>query len=82
MEEVRMPVIGEKFPSLQVKTTHEVKKLPDDYTGKWFVLFSHPADFTPVCLTYSFRLVMQACFICSLIWGYFPSGKLHILEHC
>ncbi len=51
MEEIRMPVIGEKFPSLQVKTTHGVKKLPDDYAGKWFVLFSHPADFTPVCTT-------------------------------
>ncbi|WP_456384725.1 peroxiredoxin [Persephonella sp.] len=51
MEEIRMPVIGEKFPEIQVKTTHGVKKLPDDYAGKWFVLFSHPADFTPVCTT-------------------------------
>ncbi|WP_457639386.1 peroxiredoxin [Persephonella sp.] len=51
MEEVRMPVIGERFPEITVKTTHGQKKLPDDYTGKWFVLFSHPADFTPVCTT-------------------------------
>ncbi|NPA16526.1 MAG: peroxiredoxin [Aquificae bacterium] len=51
MEEIRMPVIGEKFPEIQVKTTHGIKKLPDDYAGKWFVLFSHPADFTPVCTT-------------------------------
>ncbi|WP_029520113.1 peroxiredoxin [Persephonella sp. IF05-L8] len=51
MEEVRIPVIGEKFPEMEVKTTHGVKKLPDDYKGKWFVLFSHPADFTPVCTT-------------------------------
>jgi len=51
MEEIRMPVIGEKFPEMQVKTTHGVKKLPADYEGKWFVLFSHPADFTPVCTT-------------------------------
>jgi len=51
MEEARMPVIGEKFPEMQVKTTHGEKKLPDEYAGKWFVLFSHPADFTPVCTT-------------------------------
>lgn len=47
----RFPLIGEKFPELEVKTTHGMKKLPDDYAGKWFVLFSHPADFTPVCTT-------------------------------
>ncbi|BAT71146.1 peroxiredoxin [Thermosulfidibacter takaii ABI70S6] len=49
--EGRIPLIGERFPELEVKTTHGVKKLPDDYKGKWFVLFSHPADFTPVCTT-------------------------------
>ena len=32
-------------------TDHGKIKLPDDYKGKWFVLFSHPADFTPVCTT-------------------------------
>ncbi|XRO76961.1 peroxiredoxin [Methanocaldococcus sp. 10A] len=49
----RMPVIGEKFPEVEVKTTHGTIKLPDYYVekGKWFVLFSHPADFTPVCTT-------------------------------
>lgn len=46
-----IPLIGEKFPQMEVLTTHGVKKLPDDYRGKWFVLFSHPADFTPVCTT-------------------------------
>ena len=51
MEEIRIPVIGEQFPEIEVKTTHGVKKLPNDYKGKWFVLFSHPADFTPVCTT-------------------------------
>ena len=49
--EGRIPLIGENFPEIEVKTTHGVKKLPDDYKGKWFVLFSHPADFTPVCTT-------------------------------
>lgn len=43
--------IRSKFPEMTVATTHGVKKLPDDYKGKWFVLFSHPADFTPVCTT-------------------------------
>lgn len=49
--EGRIPLIGEKFPQVEVRTTHGKKTLPDDYAGKWFVLFSHPADFTPVCTT-------------------------------
>ena len=49
--EGRFPLIGEEFPKLTVKTTQGIKNLPDDYRGKWFVLFSHPADFTPVCTT-------------------------------
>ncbi len=52
MDEVtRMPLLGDKFPEMEVKTTHGVIKLPDHYKGKWFILFSHPADFTPVCTT-------------------------------
>ena len=47
----RIPLIGERFPEMQVVTDHGVIKLPDYYKGKWFVLFSHPADFTPVCTT-------------------------------
>ena len=50
MEE-KMPLLGDKFPKMEAKTTHGTVKLPDDYSGKWFVLFSHPADFTPVCTT-------------------------------
>ncbi len=46
-----MVVIGEKFPEVKVKTTHGMLDLPKAYEGKWFVLFSHPADFTPVCTT-------------------------------
>ncbi|MFW6132091.1 MAG: peroxiredoxin [Candidatus Aminicenantaceae bacterium] len=44
-----IPLIGEKFPEMKVPTTHGVKNLPADYAGKWLLLFSHPADFTPVC---------------------------------
>ncbi len=47
----KLPLLGDAFPSMVVKTTHGVKRLPDDYSGKWFVLFSHPGDFTPVCTT-------------------------------
>ena len=51
MEEKGMPLIGDKFPEMQVQTTQGKKKLPDEFKGKWFILFSHPADFTPVCTT-------------------------------
>ncbi len=50
-EKNSFPLIGEKFPELKVQTTHGKKNIPQDYAGKWFVLFSHPADFTPVCTT-------------------------------
>ncbi|MDI6845430.1 MAG: peroxiredoxin [Candidatus Saccharicenans sp.] len=46
-----MLLIGEKLPEMEVQTTHGKKVLPKDYAGKWLVLFSHPADFTPVCTT-------------------------------
>ncbi len=45
-----MPRLNEPAPAFEAKTTHGVKKL-SDYKGKWLVLFSHPADFTPVCTT-------------------------------
>jgi len=52
MEETRsLILIGEKLPEMEVQTTHGKKVLPNDYLGKWLVLFSHPADFTPVCTT-------------------------------
>jgi len=46
-----MVVIGEKFPEVEVVTTHGKIKLPEHFKGKWWILFSHPADFTPVCTT-------------------------------
>lgn len=45
-----LPQINAPAPDFEAKTTHGVKKLAD-YKGKWLVLFSHPADFTPVCTT-------------------------------
>lgn len=50
-ENTRMPLLGDDFPEMEVQTTHGKLKLPEHFKGKWFVLFSHPADFTPVCTT-------------------------------
>ncbi|OQY06670.1 MAG: peroxiredoxin [Planctomycetales bacterium 4572_13] len=53
MEEskMNMPLLGDNFPDLKVQTTHGPMDIPGDLKGQWFVLFSHPADFTPVCTT-------------------------------
>src|SRR5699024_1972375 len=45
-----LPLIGDKAPSFEVTTTHGTIRL-EDYKGSWLILFSHPADFTPVCTT-------------------------------
>ena len=45
-----MPRLNEPAPAFDAPTTHGRKTL-EDYRGKWLVLFSHPADFTPVCTT-------------------------------
>ncbi len=46
-----IPLLGEKFPEMEVVTTQGTLNLPKDMEGNWWVLFSHPADFTPVCTT-------------------------------
>ena len=55
MEEVKervisLPRLGEPAPAFEAATTHGVLKL-EDFKESWLVLFSHPADFTPVCTT-------------------------------
>ena len=44
-----MPRIGDKAPAFEAVTTQGNINFPADYKGKWVILFSHPADFTPVC---------------------------------
>jgi len=57
MEETReiqempsLPRLGAPAPQFEAVTTHGTLKL-EDYKGSWLILFSHPADFTPVCTT-------------------------------
>jgi peroxiredoxin 2/4 len=47
---ITFPILGEPAPDFEANTTHGPLKL-SDLRGQWVVLFSHPADFTPVCTT-------------------------------
>ena len=46
-----MPMIGDPAPKFRAMTTMGKVDFPEDYRGSWVILFSHPADFTPVCTT-------------------------------
>ena len=48
-EIISMPRIGDKAPEFKAVTTQGEINFPSDYEGDWVILFSHPADFTPVC---------------------------------
>ncbi|MBU2946466.1 peroxiredoxin [Zobellia uliginosa] len=48
-ETISMPRIGDAAPEFKAVTTQGDINFPADYKGSWVILFSHPADFTPVC---------------------------------
>jgi len=56
-----MPLIGDPLPDMVVKTTHGMMNIPKDFAGKWMILFSHPADFTPVCTTEFIAFAKKNC---------------------
>ena len=45
----RIPLLGESAPAFKAESTKGMINFPEDYFGKWKIIFSHPADFTPVC---------------------------------
>ena len=48
-QQFSMPRIGDKAPEFKATTTQGEINFPSDFEGNWVILFSHPADFTPVC---------------------------------
>jgi peroxiredoxin 2/4 len=57
---IGLPRLNEKAPAFDAETTAGRKTL-EDYKGKWLILFSHPADFTPVCTTEFMAFAVRNC---------------------
>jgi peroxiredoxin (alkyl hydroperoxide reductase subunit C) len=55
----RIPLLGEEAPSFIAESTKGTIEFPGQYGGKWKILFSHPADFTPVCSTEIMELALM-----------------------
>jgi peroxiredoxin (alkyl hydroperoxide reductase subunit C) len=55
----RIPLLGEKAPSFTAESTKGKINFPEDYGKKWKILFSHPADFTPVCTSELMELALM-----------------------
>jgi len=79
---ITMPRIGDKAPEFEAITTQGDIFFPTDYTGKWIILFSHPADFTPVCtsefMTFARREPEFSALNCQLVGLSIDSLYSHI----
>jgi peroxiredoxin (alkyl hydroperoxide reductase subunit C) len=77
-----IPLIGEDAPSFKAETTQGPINFPADYKGKWAILFSHPADFTPVCTTEFMTFAIMApefkALNCELVGLSIDSNYSHI----
>lgn len=66
-----LPRIGDKAPSFEAVTTQGPIRFPEDYAGRWVILFSHPSDFTPVCtsefMTFAARSAEFEALGCQLV---------------
>lgn len=60
VKDYRIPLIGESAPSFKAVSTQGEINFPDDYFDKWKIIFSHPADFTPVCTSEILALASMA----------------------
>ncbi len=80
--EQQMPRLGEPVPAFEAMTTKGKISFPDDYKGKWVILFSHPADFTPICtteiLTFGARTEEFRALNCELVGLSVDSRNSHI----
>ncbi len=78
----RIPLIGEIAPSFKAETTQGEINFPEDFKGKWVILFSHPADFTPVCstefMTFATMMPEFEALNCKLIGLSIDSNYSHI----
>lgn len=79
---VRIPLIGDDAPAFKAGTTQGEISFPDNYKGKWVILFSHPADFTPVCttefMTFATMMPKFKALNCELIGLSIDSNYSHI----
>jgi len=55
----RIPLLGETAPAFTAESTNGTIVFPDDYGSKWKIIFSHPADFTPVCTSELMELAIM-----------------------
>lgn len=81
-QEHLLPHLGEPVPTFEAMTTRGHIRFPGDYKGKWVILFSHPADFTPICtsevLTFGARAEEFRALNCELVGLSVDSRNSHI----